>query len=56
MTVPPNPPRMRMATPPPSSVRSDPLLLEELCERAARTTTAGTGVLVAYEVPLDAPP
>jgi hypothetical protein len=32
-----------MMTPPPSSVRSEPLPLEEACERAARSTIAGTG-------------
>jgi hypothetical protein len=41
---------MRMAAPPPSSVRSDPLPFEEeACERAARSTIAGTGVLGSDE-------
>ena len=46
---------MRTATPPPSSVRIDPLPFEEFCERAARSTIAGTGVPESYEAAPDAP-
>ena len=52
MTVPPNAPRIRIATPPPSSVRVDPLPFAAVCERAARSTIAGTGVPTSDE---DAP-
>jgi|SRR5580704_15326503 hypothetical protein len=44
MSVPPNAPRIRIATAPPSSVSSDPSPPEEACELAARSTIAGTDV------------
>ena len=44
MSVPPNAPRIRIATAPPSSVSSEPSPPEEAREFAARSTTAGTGV------------
>jgi hypothetical protein len=44
MSVPPNAPRMRIATAPPRSVSSDPSPPEEARELAARSAIAGTEV------------
>jgi hypothetical protein len=41
-TMPPNPPRTSIATPPPSSARIEPLLPEEACELDALSTAEGS--------------
>jgi hypothetical protein len=41
-TVPPRPPRTRIATPPPRSARIEPLLPEDACELDARSTAEGS--------------
>jgi len=49
-TVPPNPPSITIASPPPIRASSESFPAEESCERLARKTAAGSGVGVGARV------